>query len=93
MIFSITLEENGGGNMPDMSGRVFKINVGKHRDVDNRFQFRVYKIKWLDLDPSVSFLQNYTEMWHYRTRPKGPFKFPKGPFKFLYLGDMDYKVH
>ena len=83
MIFTIRLEENGGGNMPDLRGRVFNIKVGGHRDLSFRqLKFRVYKLKWLDLDPKIQFLKNYTEMWHYRTRS------PQ-----LYLGDMDYKVN
>lgn len=80
MIFSITLEENGGGNMPDMSGRVFKINVGKHRDVHNRFQFRVYKIKWLD--PAFLFYKIIPRCGIIERAPKDRSSFPKDRSSF-----------
>ena len=87
----------GGGNMPDMKRRVFKIEIDplfrdKHtKNGSKTIKQRYYKIQWLDLDksdPHENFLKNYDEMWRYMERPYG-----KEKLNHFFLGDFDYRVH
>jgi hypothetical protein len=93
-MMEIQIEEMGGGNMPDMKGRVFKIEIDPRFLDKDRNNSRYYKIKWLDLDNTdshVKFLKNYDEMWRYRERPSGPYG--KEKLNQFFLGDFDYRVH
>ena len=92
-IIEIKLEEMGGGNMPDMKGRVFKIEIDPLFRVVDTIR-RKYKIKWLDVDksdPNENFLKNYDEMWRYMEHPPGPYG--KEKLNQFFLGDFDYRVN
>ena len=87
----------------EITSPAFKIEIDpRFRDVDMpaaslsyTIKKRKYTIKWLDLDrsdPTVNFLKNFDEMWHYRERLPPPYG-GKDKLGQLILGDVDCKVH
>ena len=92
--FKVTIQENGGGNMPEIPGKFYVTILNSFQKTLNGPKLMVYDVEWHGLNMKNKLhrlLQNYNQMWRYTFIPPS-WKHLHTLERSMFLGDLDYKV-